>query len=119
MCFPAPGPMNPNVAKQPSPLSSMSIQSRSAILAGLNFTQELSSISFIDIAMYPLASSLNLQLKCMLLRTLSCIILEIPQNIWNFPIRPSFCNLSMEKSLITEKFQYHLNGAIIFSKPII
>ena len=67
VCFPAPGPMNPNVAKQPSPLSSMSIQSRSAILAGLNFTQELSSISFIDIAMYPLASSLNLQLKCMVL----------------------------------------------------
>ena len=63
VCFPAPGPINPKVAKHPSPLSSISIQSRSATFAALNFTQELSSISLIEIAMYPLASSLNLQLK--------------------------------------------------------
>ena len=54
-------------------------------MAGLNIMQELSSISFIEIAMYPLASSLNLQLKCIVLLQfqVKCIVIFLLHNIDN------------------------------------
>ena len=55
-------------------------------MAGLKIMQELSSISFIEIAMYPLASSLNLQLKYIVLLQfqVKCIVIFLLHNIFIF-----------------------------------